>query len=61
MVLNAALELTDMGHFGNIAFSSAVLKAVLLTTNNIELIHLNRILFEAQLPMELVRRMLEDP
>lgn len=61
MVLTAALELTDTGNSGNIAFSSAVLQAVLLTANNTESIHLHCILFEAQLPTELVRRMLKDP
>lgn len=61
MVLNAALELTDTGPSRNIAFSSAVLQAVLLTANNTELIHLHCIFLEAQLPTELVRRMLKDP
>lgn len=61
MVLNAAFELMDTGHFGNIALSSAVLKAVLLTTNATELIHLNCTLFKEHLPTELARMMLEDP
>lgn len=51
----------DTGHSGNITLSSAVLKAVLLTANNTELIHLSCILFKAHLPIQLVRMMLEDP
>lgn len=53
MVLNAALALMDTGHSGNITLPSAVLKAVLLTTNNTEfntfnLIHLSCIFFKAE-------------
>lgn len=56
MVLNAALELMDIGHSSNITLSS-----VLYTTNNTKLIHLNRVLCKALLLITLVRVMLEDP
>lgn len=49
MVLNAVLELMDVGHSGNITLSS-----VRYTTKNTKLILLNCILFTVCLPTELV-------
>lgn len=53
MVLNAAFSADGHRAFGNIALFSAILKAVLLTTNNTEFntfnfIHLSCIFFKAQ-------------